>query len=162
MTSEMNSVQFSRSVVSNSLWPHESQHTRPPCPSPTPVEPTQTHVHWVGDAIQPSYSLLSPSLPAFNLSQHQDLFQWVFFTSGGQSIKASASVLSMNIQDCTFLGLAKPVMSFIHHNHRRVFMVLDMLCSACSSFPSPPPSTPSPANTDLLLSSQCCLFQNVM
>ena len=36
MTSEMNSVQFSRSVVSNSLWPHESQHTRPPCPSPTP------------------------------------------------------------------------------------------------------------------------------
>ena len=37
----------------------------------------QTHVHWVGDAIQPSYPLLSPSLPAFNLSQHQGLFQWV-------------------------------------------------------------------------------------
>ena len=38
---------------------------------------TQIHVHWVGDAIQPSHSLLSPSPPAFNLSQHQGLFQWV-------------------------------------------------------------------------------------
>ena len=37
----------------------------------------QTHVHWVGDGIQPSHSLLSPSPPAFNLSQHQGLFQWV-------------------------------------------------------------------------------------
>ena len=40
-------------------------------------ELTQTHVHWVGDAIQPSHPLLSPSPPTFNLSQHQDLFQWV-------------------------------------------------------------------------------------
>ena len=38
---------------------------------------TQTHVHWVGDAIQPSHPLLSPSPPAFNLSQNQGLFQWV-------------------------------------------------------------------------------------
>ena len=38
---------------------------------------TQTHVHWVGDAIQPSHPLLSPSSPAFNLSQHQGLFQGV-------------------------------------------------------------------------------------
>ena len=38
---------------------------------------TQTHVHWVGDAIQPSHPLSSPSPPAFNLSQHQDLFKWV-------------------------------------------------------------------------------------
>ena len=38
---------------------------------------TQTHVHWVGDAIQPSHTLASPSPPAFNLSQHQGLFQWV-------------------------------------------------------------------------------------
>ena len=37
----------------------------------------QTHVHWVGDAIQPSHPLLSPSLPDFNLSQHQGLFKWV-------------------------------------------------------------------------------------
>ena len=38
---------------------------------------TQTHVHWVGDAIQPSHPLLSPSPPTFNISQHQGLFQWV-------------------------------------------------------------------------------------
>ena len=41
------------------------------------LEFTQTHVHWVGDAIQPSHPLLSPSPPTFNLSQHQGLFQWV-------------------------------------------------------------------------------------
>ena len=40
-------------------------------------ESTQTHVHWVGDAIKPSYLLSSPSPPALNLSQHQGLFQWV-------------------------------------------------------------------------------------
>ena len=52
------SVQFSHSVMSDSLWPHESQHARPPCPSPLP-EFTQTHVHRVSDAIQPSHPLLS-------------------------------------------------------------------------------------------------------
>ena len=57
------SVQFSRSVVSDSLRPHESQHARPPCPSPLP-EFTQTHVHRVSDAIQPSHPLSSPSPPA--------------------------------------------------------------------------------------------------
>ena len=40
---------------------------------------TQTHIHWVGDAIQPSHPLPSPSPPAFNLSQHQGLFQWVSY-----------------------------------------------------------------------------------
>ena len=58
----------------------------------------QTHVHWVSDAIQPSHPLTSPSPPAFNLSQHQGLFQCQLFTSGGQSIGASASVFPMNIQ----------------------------------------------------------------
>ena len=70
------SVQFSCSVMSDSLRPLESQHARPPCPSPTPGFP-QTHVHWVGDAIQPSHPLLSSSPPAPNPSQHQGLFQWV-------------------------------------------------------------------------------------
>ena len=65
--------QFSCSVMSDYLQPHEPQHARPPCPSPTPrVHPN----HWVGDAIQPSHPLSSPS-PALNLSQHQGLFQWV-------------------------------------------------------------------------------------
>ena len=70
------SVQFSCSVVSDSLRPHESQHSRPPCPSPTP-EFTQIHVHRVSDAIQPSHPLSSPFPPALNPSQHQSLFQWV-------------------------------------------------------------------------------------
>ena len=61
--------------MSNSLWPHGLQDARPPCPSPTPGV-IQTHVHWVSDAIQPSHPLLSPFPPAFNLSQHQGLFQY--------------------------------------------------------------------------------------
>ena len=55
---------------------HGLQQARPRCPSPTP-ELAQTHVHWVSDAIQPSHPLSSSSPPAFNLSQHQGLFQWV-------------------------------------------------------------------------------------
>ena len=70
-------------------------------------ELTQTHVHWVSDAIQPFHPLLSAS-PAFNLSQRQGLFHWVSSSpSGGQSIGVSASalVLPMNIQDWFPLGL---------------------------------------------------------
>ena len=70
------SPQSSLVEVSNSLQPHERQHARPPCPSPTPGV-TQNHVHCVSDAIQPSHPLSSPSSPALNLSQHQGLFQWV-------------------------------------------------------------------------------------
>ena len=64
------SVQFSHSVVSDSLPLHELQHTRPPCPSPTPrVYPNSCP--WVCDATQPSHLPLSPSSPVLNLSQHQ-------------------------------------------------------------------------------------------
>ena len=68
-------------------------------------ELAQTHIHWVGDAIQPSHPLSFPSRPAFNLSQRQG--QGQIFASGGQSIGVSAlaSVLSMNIQDWFPLGL---------------------------------------------------------
>ena len=59
--------------MSDSLRPHESQHARPPCPSPTP-EFTQIHVHRVGDAIQPSHPRSSPSPPPPNPSQHPSLF----------------------------------------------------------------------------------------
>ena len=72
----ISSVQFSRSVLSNSLQPHELQHARPPCPSPTPGF-TQTHVHRVRDAIQPSHPWSSPSPPIPNPSEHRSLFQWV-------------------------------------------------------------------------------------
>ena len=105
---ESDTVQFSSfspSVMSNSLRSHGLQYARPPCPSPTP-EFTQTYVHWVGDVIKKSQPLLSPSPLAFNLSQHQGLFQWVGCVSGGQGIgaSASASVLPMNIQDWFPLG----------------------------------------------------------
>ena len=59
---------FSRSVVSNSLWPHGLQHSRLSCLSLS-HEFAQTHVHWVGEATQPLHPLLLPSPPALNLSQ---------------------------------------------------------------------------------------------
>ena len=60
------------------------------------LESTQTHVHWVGDAIQPSHPLSSPPLPAFNLSQHQGLFQWV------SSSHEVAKVLAFQLQHQSF------------------------------------------------------------
>ena len=94
------SVQFTLSVVSGSLWSHGLQHTRPPCPSPTPGAYSNSYPfsQWCHPTI--SYSVI-PFSSAFNLSQHQGLFQWV--SSSHQVVKvlvsASASVLPMNIQD---------------------------------------------------------------
>ena len=62
--------------MSDSLWLYESQHARPPCPSPT-LEACSNSCPSISDAIQPSHPLLSPSPLAFNLSQHQGLFKWV-------------------------------------------------------------------------------------
>ena len=59
-------------------------------------ESTQTHVHWVGDAIQPSHPLLSPSPPVLNLSQHQGLFKWV------SSSHQVAKVLEFQVQHQSF------------------------------------------------------------
>ena len=59
-------------------------------------DPTQTHVHRIGEAIQPSHPLLSPSLPTFNLSQHQGLFQWV--SSLHQVAKVLESTRTMSIE----------------------------------------------------------------
>ena len=70
------SVQFSCSVVSDSLWPMNCSTPGLPVHHQLP-EFTQTHVHLVGDAIPPSHPLSSPSPPAPNPSQHQGLFQWV-------------------------------------------------------------------------------------
>ena len=95
------SVQFCCSVMSDSLRSHGLQHTRFPCPSPTPPthqppEFTQTHVYTVGNAIQPSHPLLSPSPPAFNLSQNQGLFKWV------SSSHQVAKVLEFQLQHQSF------------------------------------------------------------
>ena len=96
------SFQFS-SVVQSCLTlqpPHGLQHTRPPCPSVTP-EFTQIHVHWVGDAIQLSHPLSSPSPPALNLSQHQGLFKWV------SSSHQVAKVLEFQLQHQSFQWIFK-------------------------------------------------------
>ena len=73
---QFSSVQFSCSVLSDSLRPHESQHTRPPCPSPTPGvhSDSRPSSQWCHPAISPSVVAFS-SCP--NPSQHQSLFQWV-------------------------------------------------------------------------------------
>ena len=99
------SVQFSRSVVSDSLWPHGLQHTRPRCLSPTRgacsnSRPLRRWCHpTISSSVIPFSHLQSfPASGSFQMSQ--------FFASGGQSIgaSASASVLPMNIQDWFPLG----------------------------------------------------------
>ena len=70
---------LSQSCSTLCLQPHELQHARLPHPSPSP-RVYSTHVHWIADAIQPAHLLLSPSLPAFNLSQHQGFVQLVRFS----------------------------------------------------------------------------------
>ena len=72
-SNRFSSVQFSCSVMSDSLQLHESQHSRPPCPSPTPR--VHSYSHPVSDAIQPCHPLSFLSPPAPNPSQHQSLFQ---------------------------------------------------------------------------------------
>ena len=83
---------------------------------------TQIHVHWVGDAIQPSHPLLSPSPLSFSLSQHQGLSLSQLFTLGGWSIgvSTSASVLPMNIQNWFPLGWTGWI-SFLSRGLSRVF-----------------------------------------
>ena len=106
LNAEFSSVQFSRSVMSDSLWPYELQHPRPPCPSPTPrVYPNLCPLsQWCHPTISSSvvpFSSCPQSFPAsgsFQMSQ--------FFTSGGKSIgvSASTSVLPMKTQEWSPLG----------------------------------------------------------
>ena len=94
-------VQFSRSVVSDFLWPHEPQHARPPCPSPTPgIHPNPCPSSWwchptISFSFIP-FSSCPQSFPASGSFPMSQLFAW-----GGQSIgvSASTSVLPMNTQD---------------------------------------------------------------
>ena len=99
----LGSVQFSRSVLSDSLPPHELQHTRPPCPSPSPrVYPNSCPwSRWCCPAISSSlipFSSCPQSLPVKESFPTSQLFAW-----GGQCIgvSASASVLTKNTQDCS-------------------------------------------------------------
>ena len=104
--SSLVSLQFSRSVVSDSLWPHGLQHTRPLCPSPTPGVYSNScpMSRWCHPTVSSSGVLFSSHLWSFPASESFPMSQ--FFASGGQSIRvsASASVLPINIQDWSPLG----------------------------------------------------------
>ena len=110
----------------NSLWPHMD------CSTPgLPVhhqlpEFTQTYVHWVGDAIQPSYLLSFPSPLAFNLSQHESPFQWV------SSSHQVAKVLEFQLQHQSF-----------QWTFRTDFLLDGLVGSPCSPRDSPE-SSPTP------------------
>ena len=101
------SVQFSFSVVSDSLQPHESQHARPPCPSPTPRAYSNScpSSQWYHPTISSSVIPFSSHLQSFPASG--SFLKSQFLASGGQNIgtSTSASVLPMNIQDLFPLGL---------------------------------------------------------
>ena len=100
-----NLIQFI-SVISNSLWPHGRLHARLPCPSPTPEACSNSYPssHWCHPTISSSVVPFSSCLQSFPASASFPVSQ--FFTSGGQSIRVSASalVLPMNIKDWFPLG----------------------------------------------------------
>ena len=105
-TNQFSLVQFSRSVLSNSLRTHGLQHARPPCPSPTPRDyPNSCPLsQWCHPTISSSVNPFSSCLQSFPASGSFSRSQ--FFTSGGQStgVSASTSVLPMNTQDWSPLG----------------------------------------------------------
>ena len=117
------SIQFSRSVVSNSLWPNGLQHTRVPCPSPTPgacshLWPSSLWCYpIISTSVIPFFSCLQscPASGSFPMRQ--------FFPSGGQStrVSASASVLPISVEDWFPLGLAS-LISLQSKGLSRVFL----------------------------------------
>jgi len=126
-------VQFSHSVMSDSLRPHESQHARPPCPSPTPRVhsnscPSSRWCHPASSSAVVPFSSCPQPLPASRSFPMSQLFAW-----GGQSIgvSASASVLPMNTQDWSPLGWT----GWIFLQSFRVVSTI----KKCSPPPPPPP-----------------------
>ena len=95
----LRSVQFSCLVVSGSLRLHDCSMPGLPVHHQLP-EFTQTHVHWVGDAMQPSHPLSSSS-PVFNRSQHQSRFQWVSY------LNQVAKVLDFQLQHQSFQWITR-------------------------------------------------------
>ena len=118
------SVQFGCSVIPNSLRPHVLQHARPPCPHQL-QEFTHTHIHWVGDVILPSHLLSSPSLPIFNFSWDQGLFQWVSsshqvakvleFQLQHQSFQYTSGLISFRMDWLDLLAVQGTLKGLLHH-----------------------------------------------
>ena len=115
-------VQFSHSVVSDSLWPHGLQHTRLLCPSPTPGAYSNSCPlsWWCHPAISSFVVPFSSCLQSFPASESSPMSQ--LFASGGQSSGASVSVLPMNIQGWFPLGLTDFI-SFLSKGLSRVFSI---------------------------------------
>ena len=117
------SVQFNSVKFSCSLWPHGLQHARPPCPSPTPGVYSNSHPlsRWCHPIISSSVIPFSFHPQSFWASGSFPMSQ--FFTSGGQSIRvsASASVLPINIQDWLPLGWTGWITSLLSKGLSRVF-----------------------------------------
>ena len=93
---------------------------------------TQTHVHWGGDAIQPSHPLLSPSPPALNLSQHQGLFKWVSSSHKVARVSASASseysgLVSFKMDWLDLLAVQGTLKSLLQHHTSKASI---LQCSA--------------------------------
>ena len=96
-------VQFSSVAQSCPTLCDPMDYNMPGLPVYQLPEFTQTHVHWVSDAIQPSHPLLSPSPPTFNLSQHRGLFKWV------SSLHEVAKVLEFQLQHQSFQWIFRTV-----------------------------------------------------
>ena len=113
-------VQFSQSVLCNPLWHHVLQHTRLPCPSPTPRACSNScpSSRWCHLTISSSVFPFSSFLQSFPASG--SFLKSQFFTSSGQSIWVSASILPVNIQDWFSLGLTG-LISFQSKGLLRVF-----------------------------------------
>ena len=115
----MISVQFSRSVMSDSLWPHGRQHARTPCPSPTAgAYPNSCPLSWWCRPTTSSSVIPFSCLQSFLASGSFPMSR--FFASGGQGLRASASILPMNIQDWFPLGWTGWI-SFLSKGLSRVF-----------------------------------------
>ena len=130
--SQFSSVQFNRSVVSDSLWPHELQHARHPCPSPTPevhpqlLKSTQTYVHCVGDAIQLSHPLftllLLPSIfPSISVFSNESALctRWPKYWSFSFNISPSneqPGLISFRMDWLDLLAVQGTLNSLIQHH----------------------------------------------
>ena len=135
--------QFSHSVVSDSLWPMNC--SMPGFPVLLP-ELAQIHVHWVGDAIQPSHPLSSPFLPAFNLSQHQGLsnestlrMRWPKYWSFSFSIGPSnehPGLISFRMDWLDLLVVQGTLKSLLQHHSPKASIFLELSFLHCPTLTS--------------------------